>query len=251
MVENRSMVEHAHEIQALAKELEHFLCLLPDKFVAGGIIAKLSSSWRDFATSLKHKRQEFNVAELIGSLDVEERARAKDNRGKGVESSAANMVQKKNSFAPRNKKKKNMQENNNAKPKQTAQFKKKNNKNGGGCFVCGSDEHWASACLDRKYKQEKKSANMVISETEGGTSVYDDDLQKDRIHTEQVLPPEQLTYMYPLGGERGSVGKVLGLHPTYRYLDRMFWKTIDCKGGEKGNIADYSRNLLHRMAPDA
>ena len=77
--------------------------------MAGGIIAKLSPSWRDFATSLKHKRQEFSVAELIGSLDVEERARTKDNRGKGVESSAANMVQKKNSFASRNKKKKNMQ----------------------------------------------------------------------------------------------------------------------------------------------
>ena len=98
MVENRSVVEQAHEIQALAKELDHFPCLLPDKFVAGGIIAKLSPSWRDFATSLKHKRQEFSVAELIGSLDVEERARAKDNHEKGVESSAANMVQKKNVF---------------------------------------------------------------------------------------------------------------------------------------------------------
>ena len=31
----------------------------------------------------------------------------------------------------------------------------------------------------------------------------------------------------------------------------MFRKTIDCKGGDKGNIADYSRNLLHRMAHDA
>ena len=79
----------------------------------------------------------------------------------------------------------------------------------------------------------------------------DDDLQKDRIHTEQVLPPKQLAYMYPLGGERGAVEKVLGLHPTYRYLDRMFWKAIDCKGGDKGNTTDYSRNLLHRMAPDA
>ena len=98
---------------------------MSDKFVVGGIIAKLPTSWRDFATSLKHKRQEFSVAELIGSLDVEERVRAKDNRGKRVESSAANIVQKKNSFASRNKKKKNMQENNNTKPKQTAQFKKK------------------------------------------------------------------------------------------------------------------------------
>ena len=44
------------------------------------------------------------MAELIRCLDVKERARAKDSCGKGVESSAANMVQKKNSFASRNKK---------------------------------------------------------------------------------------------------------------------------------------------------
>jgi hypothetical protein len=94
MVENRSVVEQAHEIQALAKELEHFPYVLPDKFVAGGIIAKLPPSWKDFATSLKYKRQEFNVADLIGTLDVEERAKGKDNNGKDPESSAANMVKK-------------------------------------------------------------------------------------------------------------------------------------------------------------
>ena len=32
IVENRYVVEQAHEIQALAKELEHFSCLLLDKF---------------------------------------------------------------------------------------------------------------------------------------------------------------------------------------------------------------------------
>ena len=68
MVENRSVVEQAHEIQALAKELEHFSCLLPDKFMADGIIAKLPLSYRDFATSLKHKRQEFSVASLLALL---------------------------------------------------------------------------------------------------------------------------------------------------------------------------------------
>jgi hypothetical protein len=41
MVDDRSIVEQAHEIQSLAKELECFKCVLPDKFVAGGIIAKL------------------------------------------------------------------------------------------------------------------------------------------------------------------------------------------------------------------
>ena len=96
MVDERSVVEQAHEIQSLAKELEQFKCSLPDKFVAGGIIAKLPPSWRNFATSLKHKRQEFSITDLIGSLHVEEKARAKDKTARGLEGgSTANLVQRK------------------------------------------------------------------------------------------------------------------------------------------------------------
>ena len=40
MVDDRSVVEQDHEIQTLAKVLEIFGCVLPDKFVAGCIIAK-------------------------------------------------------------------------------------------------------------------------------------------------------------------------------------------------------------------
>lgn len=65
MTDDRPIVEQAHEIQSLAKELEQFKCTLLDKFVAGGIIAKLPPSSRNFATSLKHKRQEFSVSGLI------------------------------------------------------------------------------------------------------------------------------------------------------------------------------------------
>ena len=81
----------------------------------------------------------------------------------------------------------------------------------------------------------------------GYLGIPEDVLQRDRIHTEQVLPLERMAYMY----KGGVVGKVDGLHPTNRYLDRMFRKSIDSKGGDKGTIVDYSRNLLHRMAPDA
>jgi hypothetical protein len=45
------------------------------------------------------------MAELIGTLDVEERVRAKDTRRKGVEASSTNLAQKKNSNASYNKKK--------------------------------------------------------------------------------------------------------------------------------------------------
>jgi hypothetical protein len=57
MVDNSLLVEQAHEIHALAKEHDHFPCVLPDKFVTSGIIANLPHSWWDSATSLKHKRQ--------------------------------------------------------------------------------------------------------------------------------------------------------------------------------------------------
>jgi hypothetical protein len=40
MVDDRSVVEQAHEIQLLVEELAHFDCVLPNKFVIGGIIAK-------------------------------------------------------------------------------------------------------------------------------------------------------------------------------------------------------------------
>jgi hypothetical protein len=72
------------------------------------------------------------------------------------------------------KKNQNYKQENTSKPVQTTQFKKKNNnKKKGGCFVCGSEEHWASECPDRKFKQElKKSVNMVTTDTEGGTSGY-------------------------------------------------------------------------------
>jgi len=53
--------------------------------VARCIIAKLPPSCRGFATGLKHKRQKISVENLIVSLDVEEKARAKDNIEKGNE----------------------------------------------------------------------------------------------------------------------------------------------------------------------
>ena len=72
--------------------------------MAGGIIAKVPPTWKNFATSLKHQRKEFGLAKLMGTLDVQEKARAKDTHGKGIESSNANVVQKKKQYAFRNKK---------------------------------------------------------------------------------------------------------------------------------------------------
>nr|XP_034570894.1 uncharacterized protein LOC117835654 [Setaria viridis] len=143
MVEDRPVVEQAHEIHALSKDFKdcnkEIPCVLLDKFVAGAIISKLPLSWRDFATSLKHKRKEFSISDLIGTLDVEEKARAKDTRVKGiVGASSANFVQKNNSNSQK-KRKKPLQ--NQGKTKQTIAPVKKKKK--GFCFVCESPDHFA------------------------------------------------------------------------------------------------------------
>ena len=45
----------------------------------------------------------------------------------------------------------------------------------------------------------------------GHLGILEKELQRDRIHTENVLPPEGMAYMY----RGGSIGKVNGLQPTY------------------------------------
>jgi hypothetical protein len=55
MVDGRSVVEEAHEFQLLVRKLEQHEHVLPNKFVAGGIIVKLPSSWMSFEITLKHK----------------------------------------------------------------------------------------------------------------------------------------------------------------------------------------------------
>lgn len=97
MVNGHSMVEQAHEIQCFVKDLELVKCVLPEKKIVRCIIAKLPPSWRNFGTSLKHKKQYISVKNLIGPLDVEEKARAKDTHIKGNEAqSSANLVQRSN-----------------------------------------------------------------------------------------------------------------------------------------------------------
>jgi hypothetical protein len=78
MVDGKSVVTQAHEIQCMVKELTLLKIVVPDEFVAGGIIAKLPSSWRDFVTALKHKMVHMSISDLIASLDVEEKAQAKN-----------------------------------------------------------------------------------------------------------------------------------------------------------------------------
>jgi hypothetical protein len=77
MVDGKSVVTHAHEMQCMEKELTLLKIVVTNEFVVGGIIVKLPPSWRDFTTALKHKRVHMSISDMIASLDVEEKAWAK------------------------------------------------------------------------------------------------------------------------------------------------------------------------------
>jgi hypothetical protein len=160
MVDGKSVVTQAHEIQCMVKELGLRKIVVPDEFVPGGIIAKLPPSWRDFTTTLKHKKVHMYILDLIPSLDVEEKARAKDGRSKGAEGqTSANMVHQQQIHGKGKGKAKQNQ--NNYKPKETTIFmKKKKNKEDESCFMCGSPDHWAKKCPNRKgrkFQPEQKT----------------------------------------------------------------------------------------------
>jgi hypothetical protein len=124
---------------------------LPNKFVAGCIIAKLPPLWRNFATALKHKRQEISVENLIASLDVEEKARAKDTTEKGEGQATAK-------GKPSGKNKGNFKPSFN-KPVKTTTFKmKKPNRDMSDLtyFTCAEPNHFSKGCRDRTERRGKK-----------------------------------------------------------------------------------------------
>jgi hypothetical protein len=61
----------------MVKELEIQKIIVPVEFMAGGIIAKLPPSWRDFATTLKHKRTHISISDLIASLMLRRKLKLK------------------------------------------------------------------------------------------------------------------------------------------------------------------------------
>jgi hypothetical protein len=90
-----------------------------------------------------------SVSDLIASLDVEEKARVKDERSKGVEGqTSANIV-----CQPWSHGKAKAKQNKNNKPKKSTTFKKKKINENEGCFICGFTGHWVKKCPHRKGRE--------------------------------------------------------------------------------------------------
>ncbi|WVZ87018.1 hypothetical protein U9M48_033720 [Paspalum notatum var. saurae] len=110
---------------------------------------------RNFATALKHKRTKISVQELIASLDVEQKAWAKDTKG-GEGHSVANTVQNQRNQGKGKGK---------FKPNKTTNFKKKKNKAELPCFMCGELGHFFKDRPEHADRRGKRGGNGQSSKT--------------------------------------------------------------------------------------
>ncbi|XP_062213861.1 uncharacterized protein LOC133914915 [Phragmites australis] len=103
MYEGRSVMEQLQELQLIVKDLVQYNCILPDNFLVNAILAKLSSSWRDFVTTRYYMKKQMTLSKLSAAINAEERARASNKPSPQVQ---AHLVEKGSSSRFQNQKQK-------------------------------------------------------------------------------------------------------------------------------------------------
>ncbi|XP_041999827.1 uncharacterized protein LOC121749312 [Salvia splendens] len=94
MVDSRSVVVHAEELQIIIHDVHAEGMVLPDQFIVAAMIEKLPSGWTDFKNYLKHKREEMKPEDLIVRLRVEEDNRRYHQKPGSSEDSKANLIER-------------------------------------------------------------------------------------------------------------------------------------------------------------
>jgi hypothetical protein len=89
MVDGKSVVDQAYELQMIAHNVHSEGIRVDEKMQVTTVIDKLPESWKEYAKGMRHKQKKLSIEAFITLLQVEEEAR---NQDKVVEFSGANVT---------------------------------------------------------------------------------------------------------------------------------------------------------------
>ncbi|GMP81438.1 hypothetical protein CsSME_00036150 [Camellia sinensis var. sinensis] len=145
MIDTKPIMEQFYETQHILSQFRQKNMNMDESIVVSSIIEKLSSSWKDFKRTLKHKNEDLTLEELTQHLRVEEKSRlleSKDNQL--AQTSKIYMVDDSKRFNKKKHKHEPQPEKNAKKPK-------------GACWHCGKPRHFRNEC--RSYKKKLEASN--------------------------------------------------------------------------------------------
>ncbi|KAK4284327.1 hypothetical protein QN277_001178 [Acacia crassicarpa] len=153
MLDSKSVVNQVEELQLIVHDIHVEGTSLSKSFQVAAFIEKLSSSWKDFKSYLKHKRKEMLLEDLIVRLRVEEDNKISEKKfDSNPIVSKANIVEDGLKF----KKRKCFNEG------LSKQGHSKGQKFKGNCYNCWTPGHHVKDCKKPKnLKKKNTQANMV------------------------------------------------------------------------------------------
>ena len=147
MTKDRDVSSQIHDYHMLINDLATEDIKLPEPFLAGYLIETLSDSWKDYKISIKHKRKQMSLEDVIIHMRIEEYNKTRDKYERAKElSSKTNVVEER----PMNKFNRPKRQNPKTKPNPSNKVQNPTFKKKGICFVCGKLEHHAPQCRNRK-----------------------------------------------------------------------------------------------------
>ncbi|KAM7465056.1 hypothetical protein LguiB_012618 [Lonicera macranthoides] len=78
MTEDKDISTQINEFHMLLNDLQNEHITLPEAFIAGCLIEKLTDSWKDYKNNMKHKRKQMSLADVVIHIRIEEQNRKRD-----------------------------------------------------------------------------------------------------------------------------------------------------------------------------
>ncbi|KAK8635369.1 hypothetical protein V6N13_004108 [Hibiscus sabdariffa] len=170
MTDEKPIMYQVHDYEKLVSDILAEGMKMCEVLQANVLVEKLPKSWSDYRNSLKHKKRDIPLEELVAHMKIEEANRLKDKVTHSISqlSCKANLVESggaSGSKLKRTTKKGGQNQARKPKPQKTANFKKPGKPKPDGrtvkCYVCGLAGHKAYQCQHRGDRQHAPQLNVA------------------------------------------------------------------------------------------